>query len=584
MKRIAILFCILALLLTACSQGPGPETATQAPPTETAQTAAPTERPTEPPATESVTTEPREPVTTEPVPPEPTGYQATGSTTAGGILVYTDPSAYQPYTPPQARYTRLREGPLTEFLPSPDYGAVYPYVAARVFESTEYGSWECGTANGIMDREGRILTDGIYTDIKPMTSYDNEANEEIMLPFWIVSRVVNPVLHEESDESGDYSWVDADTLYGVISKDGSFALPCEYLSIQVMEDSFLCVESWEKAEFTVYDLEGRVRFTAADLYGTETPDSGRVEYGDGLYVAYFYYSDDEETRIWYCDPEGNRVLGPYYSAEAFSEGLAAVSVNGSYYGYIDKTGLWVINPEYDSANSFLGGMALVSTWDGRRQLLDRSGAVVLECGENEYIYRVSCGYCVYENVYDGSAWTQINNFYDKDGNFLYRTEGDASCLDENTFLEKKDDQIRVFRLSGEEQSFALNGYVYRAVRLLDGKPTFGYEGVSYNDGTTVFIPEDLSGVRQRDPVAVPAPGYNNDFSTLDEITGEIWHLCWNGSAWLCLSETGQTLTIRLRASQLVFRGDLIMGITDTACIYLDQEGNTVFCLPVNAED
>jgi hypothetical protein len=42
----------------------------------------------------------------------------------------------------------------------------------------------------------------------------------------------------------------------------------------------------------------------------------------------------------------------------FHEGLAAVSV-GDKWGYIDKTGKFVINPQYDSALQFENGIAEV---------------------------------------------------------------------------------------------------------------------------------------------------------------------------------------------------------------------------------
>ncbi len=64
-------------------------------------------------------------------------------------------------------------------------------------------------------------------------------------------------------------------------------------------------------------------------------------------------------RKGFIDESGNIVIPPRYTAaNNFSEGLAAVSLHGSY-GYIDKTGKMVIPNQYFSMYSFREGLAQV---------------------------------------------------------------------------------------------------------------------------------------------------------------------------------------------------------------------------------
>ena len=125
MKRAILILICIALLLAGCDAGQ--PAGTQQSAAEASTEPAGTAEPPRTEATASVSAATEAPGTE----PSQAGYQAQGTPTAGGVLVYTDPSAYQPWGGFEAKYTRLREGPLTEFEPSADYGAVYPYQATE---------------------------------------------------------------------------------------------------------------------------------------------------------------------------------------------------------------------------------------------------------------------------------------------------------------------------------------------------------------------------------------------------------------------------------------------------------------------
>lgn len=80
----------------------------------------------------------------------------------------------------------------------------------------------------------------------------------------------------------------------------------------------------------------------------------------------------------------------YESVDAFNaDGIAAVKKDGLW-GYIDKEGNWVLEPQYEEAKSFSNGLAGISK-EGLWGFIDMSGEVVMPC--------------IYENV---DYWNEKN--------------------------------------------------------------------------------------------------------------------------------------------------------------------------------
>jgi hypothetical protein len=87
-------------------------------------------------------------------------------------------------------------------------------------------------------------------------------------------------------------------------------------------------------------------------------------------------------RIGFYDKTGRLAIpGPFWSAGAvsrFVDGLAGVQVFGTEQkGFIDSSGQWVINPQFDQVAEFSDGLAAVRTGPAGWGFIDKRGAFVI---------------------------------------------------------------------------------------------------------------------------------------------------------------------------------------------------------------
>ncbi|MBR6377765.1 MAG: hypothetical protein IKS05_08370 [Oscillospiraceae bacterium] len=607
MKRISAILCAVSLLITmfaACSDPGTPSSVTTTAQTEDAQTAVPTTSTAAPTAPriddassedmdddwldtlEDLPTPTESPVTEPPV---------TEPLVVGPVHVLTDYSAYTPYAGSGAKYTRLREGPLDHFEPSDDYGGVYPYKAAQLVDSDSSGhSWDGVSMYGIVDRNGRILTDGIYQTVYAMRIGDDYSDSDPgYQPFWITERYENPVIHEEEEWLNNHmNNVELDIHCGVISMDGSFALPDVYSRIEALSMGFCC---YRAGIVEVYDDRGERRFDLKNI-----PEAGvSLAYGDGLYLLSVYYPGEEYSRSteehWFLDEKGKRVLGPYADANCFSEGLAWVALEQGRYCFIDKKG----NPVFDGiegdrngGTAFQNGMAIIFvSWNEAERrviLIDRAGNLILECSKSLDRYDAECGFMLHD--FDSST----EYFYDMNGQLLV-SGANVDCLDADTFVEYNSGSIRIFRLNGEEIVSDVSMYLDSAVILLEGKVTIGYLGDTAEDANGkrhfYFVPRDLSAVIPFDAEQAAYPGnwnyydlYFRNAKIWDPAVGRSFLKIWDKDAWVIADDTEIYARIPVKTKNFNLWGDRVRYVTEQASVMTDLEGNVIFFYPLNAED
>lgn len=97
--------------------------------------------------------------------------------------------------------------------------------------------------------------------------------------------------------------------------------------------------------------------------------------------VYFPYSDSvgfasaKQNGLWgKIDKTGAWIIEPQFEGWtfAFSEGLAVAKQSGKY-GYVDKTGKWAILPQFEHAVNFSNGLACVYQNDNKVGYIDKAG-------------------------------------------------------------------------------------------------------------------------------------------------------------------------------------------------------------------
>ena len=120
----------------------------------------------------------------------------------------------------------------------------------------------------------------------------------------------------------------------------------------------------------------------------------------------------------------------FENIQSFSEGLAAVLVDG-HYGFIDKTGQMVIEPQFIDVHDFTEGLAAVRVFKDGEHLwgfIDRTGKMVIEPQWDDALFFVN-GLCLviineagltHEEIMYGSGEGIKSAYIDKKGSLIWR--------------------------------------------------------------------------------------------------------------------------------------------------------------------
>ncbi|HEV2801724.1 MAG TPA: WG repeat-containing protein [Pyrinomonadaceae bacterium] len=168
-------------------------------------------------------------------------------------------------------------------------------------------------------------------------------------------------LHPVADSSGKYGFID---------RTGRFRIPPRYNGAGQFSEGVAYVWLWEgnKRRDGIVDTDGNFK---------ELPATNDYEFifHDGL--ARFQTPSGQERKYGYMDKTGRVVIEPqFYNAGHFSEGLAwvAMLVEGKWlYGFIDRAGKFAVPPQFtEQPGDFVEGLARVA---GRYNygFIDRTG-------------------------------------------------------------------------------------------------------------------------------------------------------------------------------------------------------------------
>lgn len=174
--------------------------------------------------------------------------------------------------------------------------------------------------------------------------------------------IIPPRFDSVGSFSEGLAWVKINSDYGFIDKTGRFVIEPPLGAVF----SFYDGRAWTGKDGKNGFIDRTGNFTAIDFTLSDAPG----KFSEGL--ARVSTGGDDA----FIDSSGKLVTRKFDYALDFSQGLSAVFIDRKW-GYIDKTGKFVIEPQFEQADSFSQGLAVVKTGN-KWGYIDRTGKFVIE--------------------------------------------------------------------------------------------------------------------------------------------------------------------------------------------------------------
>ena len=151
---------------------------------------------------------------------------------------------------------------------------------------------------------------------------------------------------------------------GYIDKSGKVIIPLKYREANDFSEDLAVVMTHDLTKYGYIDKTGKMVIK-------QQFNNGAMAFSEGLAAVGI------NGKWGYIDKSGNIVikLPPVRQAVSFSEGLAPILTKDKGWGYIDKTGGFVIQPQYVHAERFKNGLAHVSTGNLKGSGMDRDAYI-----------------------------------------------------------------------------------------------------------------------------------------------------------------------------------------------------------------
>jgi hypothetical protein len=156
---------------------------------------------------------------------------------------------------------------------------------------------------------------------------------------------------------------------GYIDKTGKMVIPAQYSNAHPFSEGLAAV--------TVENKYGYIDTSGKMVIPPQFDNVG--PFSEGL--AYV----ESDGNKGFIDKSGKLVIKgeEFLEARGFSEGLAAVWGKNQKFGYIDKTGAFAIQPQFDRVGDFSEGLAAVqpdrqASWPGNLSYINQKGEIVIK--------------------------------------------------------------------------------------------------------------------------------------------------------------------------------------------------------------
>lgn len=156
--------------------------------------------------------------------------------------------------------------------------------------------------------------------------------------------------------------------WGFIDTTGKVIIPPQFENVNNFSDGLAAFEVDDKHGFI--DRTGKIVIEPTLYYA--------ANFSEGLAQIMVKQPTDKEARTCFINTKGEIVIPCNFddTFTSFSQGYAFVG-SGGLYGYINKTGKWVIEPQFARAESFSEGLAAVQI-NGKWGYINMSGKIVIE--------------------------------------------------------------------------------------------------------------------------------------------------------------------------------------------------------------
>ena len=248
----------------------------------------------------------------------------------------------------------------------------------------------------------------------------------------IAAGTVDPSTPRPQPIDPTYTEEDQGFFWGYVDRNGDYVLTPRYERAYDFSSEGLAVVSDPdapgKGRLCVIDANGTVRINAYKkvFYDVEL---GNVKVRDGHYLPDTFGPENagmlgfdrgllrvrrrllfasggvrSETDALVNESGGIFNIPGGYTLVGYSDGIALLEKNGKY-GYMDHTGVWILQPDLTYAEPFCEGLAAAGYADGHIGMIDRKGNAVLP---QVFDFVSSCSDGVVAAFSAGHGWTVYN--------------------------------------------------------------------------------------------------------------------------------------------------------------------------------
>ena len=507
--------------------------------------------------------------------------------------VHADWSALTPYQTPQNQYTRRYPGWTEELIPADGYGNLIPFPGGAAYSEWEGDTW----LYGLVTAQGEIVVDPVYSSAWQICIYDDTRRQTRYLPYL---QLVKPSGAAEGEAPLDAEG-QAPLDITIAALDGSW---CRSGYSLFFGWSAGCLAALtQDGQLQVLNEDGSVRWSksaeALSFHpGTTLLDTPYMLSGGVL--CYWDWEDDyNDTRYYLLDlrdgsfcnaaEQGLKEISLYNDTGA----VAAQEHNGTtLYGYIDRKGAWILEPQYLRANAFSGSYAVVQLKTGEYAVIDQAGDVRLTCGEGELFCSDNGeGDRVYLNVRKAGSLDLAQYRSYQQYEVLAAYDADLQPIDtpaagtqivwnwDGSYWQLNDSVMtfgigsRQVQLSVPEETFP-SGVVWAGDWFTvdwEAREGGGYHSVLYDcDGTPL----------------TEADAYRSVVQNWDRWTGDPYFVAWlpDGQSCVFLDEKGKVVSSTGTGFHLLRCGGMTLERDNSSVTLTDSGGKTVFCYLDFADD